>query len=325
MKMRARVVGFAAAVTLALACGGCFLGPAATGEFDRTLSVSGPVHLELHTGAGSVEVHSGGAGTVRIHAEVRVRSFFGEDPDHRLKEITDQPPVSQSGDVIRIGYEQAHLENVAISYTIETPETTDLQAGTGAGHVDIRGLAGTLDVTTGAGSVLIRDIRGDVTAHTGTGSIQLDSIHGSLRASTGAGTITAGEITGELRITTGAGSVTVRDSSGRISAHTGTGSVNVTRASADLRAETGMGHINVSGNPSAGSYWDLRSGVGSITLDVPSDASFRLNAHADSGRIDTQLPLVLEEGLGRHDVRGRIGSGAARVEVQTGAGTIHIL
>lgn len=325
MKMRARIVGFAAAIILALACGGCFLGPAATGEFDRTLTVSGPVHLELHTGAGSVEVRSGAAGTVRIHAEVRVRSFFGEDPDGRLKEIMDNPPVSQSGDLIRIGYEQARTENVAISYTIETPANTDLQSSTGAGHVDIRGLTGIVDITTGAGSVLIHDIQGNVTARTGSGGIQTDSIHGDLRASTGAGTITAGDVTGELRISTGAGSVNIHDSSGRISAHTGTGSVNVSRAAGDLRAETGMGHINVSGNPSAGSFWDLRSGMGSITLDVPSDASFRLNAHANSGRIDTQLPMVLEDGLGRHDVRGRIGSGAARVEVQTGAGTIHIL
>jgi DUF4097 and DUF4098 domain-containing protein YvlB len=61
-----------------------------------------------------------------------------------------------------------------------------------------------------------------------------------------------------------------------------------------------------------------------VTLELPSDASFRLNAHTLSGRIHTNFPLTMEEEISRRTLRGRVGDGGARVEVSTGSGSITI-
>ena len=41
------------------------------GTFDRTLSVSGPVDLEVLTHSGDVRIRAGSSGSVQIHGKVR--------------------------------------------------------------------------------------------------------------------------------------------------------------------------------------------------------------------------------------------------------------
>ena len=106
--------------------------------------------------------------------------------------------------------------------------------------------------------------------------------------------------------------------------HTGSGNIDISEAAADVRVGTGSGRVRVNGNPAPGKYWELVSSSGGVSLEVPSDASFRLYAHATSGRIQTSLPLLLEQEGGSHSLRGHLGSGAARVEISTHSGGIEI-
>ena len=53
------------------------------GTFDKTLTVNGPVDLEVLTHSGDVRVHPGSAGTVQIHGKIYVgdRWFGGKRED----------------------------------------------------------------------------------------------------------------------------------------------------------------------------------------------------------------------------------------------------
>ena len=67
------------------------------GSFDRTLSVSGKVQLDVETGSGSIEISPGASGSVEIHGVIKASGgFFSagsvsekirrieEDPDRRF-------------------------------------------------------------------------------------------------------------------------------------------------------------------------------------------------------------------------------------------------
>ena len=72
MKYRA-LLGICLGVA-ALSAGGCALdarGLRAEGAFDRTLSVSGSVELEAHTGSGTIRIQTGEPGVVRVRGRVR--------------------------------------------------------------------------------------------------------------------------------------------------------------------------------------------------------------------------------------------------------------
>jgi hypothetical protein len=313
----------AVALVAPLVLAGCMTGPAYTGSFDRTLSVDGPVHLELGNGSGSALIRSGESGQVRIHAEVRSRTTFWGSARQRLEEVTKNPPVEQQGNTVRIGTEGERLRFISIDYTISVPADTEVRASIGSGNLEIRGIQGPLQATTGSGRITAADIRQQAQVTSGSGSIQLRDIGGSVRVTTGSGTIELTGIHGDIRGGTGSGRIRLEDAPGRVSVHTGSGSISVTGASGDLRAGTGSGSITIEGNPAVNSYWELQTGSGSVNLRVPSNASFRLYARTGSGRIQTNIPLMIEE-QSRRELRARAGNGAARVDVRCSSGSIRV-
>lgn len=323
MPRKIRFVALAGVLGLALLATACGLGPSSTGQFDRTLAVTGPVHLEIQNGSGGVEVKAGATGEVRIHAEVRVSVWPWENPRRRVQEITSDPPIEQQGNIIRIGFYKLRMRMATISYTIAVPAETDLTAFVGSGGVEVHAIQGPLKLTTGSGGITAGDIRQDVQGTAGSGGITLTKIQGEVRATTGSGGMTLNQIQGDIRATIGSGGVTIDDPGGRVTARAGSGGVHIRGASGDLRVMAGSGDISVEGSPAPDSYWEVQTGSGSIDLGVPSDASFRLVAQASSGRIETRIPMVIEE-QSRREVRGRVGSGAARLELRTGSGSIQI-
>lgn len=323
MRGRAGWIALAMAAGLAILVSACTAMPAGSGSFERTLSVTGPVRLELQDGSGTVQINAGEAGQVRIRGEVRVLAWSLENAQRRVEEIVKNPTMQQQGNLIRVGSDTERMRSVTVSYTIVVPVETELQTTVGSGRLDVRGIQGPVKLTTGSGAINVENIREDVQATAGSGGIRLANVEGEIRATSGSGRITLNQIGGEIRAQTGSGGITVEEPGGRVTAKTGSGSVTVNGAAADLRASTGSGHLTIKGNPGPSSYWELHTGSGGVEIGVPASASFRLYARANSGRIETSIPMVVEE-RSKRELRARIGSGAARIEVHSGSGSIQI-
>ena len=311
-------------LVVALLSTGCMFGPAETGSFDKTLSVSGPIQLDLHNGSGHVEIRAGQASQVRIHGEYSIWAMAWSDGRSTGQEVQAHPPIEQQGSVIRVGYQSDRLSRVQITYTIDVPAETEVRAQVGSGSLDVSGVKGPAVLHTGSGRITVMDINGDLEAETGSGALNVTGVTGRLTATTGSGRIELNGIGGEIRTSTGSGSLHISRSAGRINGRTGSGSIEADGAADDLRLSTGSGSVRIQGNPSPGSFWQIHTNSGSVTLDVPSNASFRLHALAHSGRIESDLPVIMEEQMGRRELRGRIGSGSASVELDAGSGSIHI-
>src|SRR4029077_19846957 len=103
----------------ALTSAGCAMGPAASGSFDRTLSVSGPIRLELNNTSGDVSITGSGDGKVHIHGTARSSGRGFETPEKRLSDLLANPPIEQHGGTIRIGGEMRTLRNISGPCMIE--------------------------------------------------------------------------------------------------------------------------------------------------------------------------------------------------------------
>src|SRR5438445_9336706 len=193
-----------AGATLAL-CALPALG-AVHGEFERTLSVSGHVDLQVETGSGSIEVHRGGSNQIHVLGRISANEWFGGgNAEERVKKIESNPPIQQSGNDIRIGHiDDPELKhNISISYELVVPDTTQLRASSGSGSQTISGISGTLEANTGSGSLKLSNIGSGVRAHTGSGSIEIDGAKGSVYARTGSGSIHATDVGGGFERQTG--------------------------------------------------------------------------------------------------------------------------
>jgi len=271
----------ALAVALALAA---LPAVAAEATFVRTLTVNGPVELTVSTGAGSIHITQGPAGSIQIFG--RVHNFWGGDAS-LVQQIANRPPIEQTGGIVRIGQNQRPFHNIAIDYEIQAPANAFLDASTGAGSlfddgvgqnvrlhsgsgaIHANGLTGSFSLETGSGSIFASQSgEGDVRAQTGSGSIQLQSIHGGLHAQSGAGSIrVAGTPDAPWHIETGAGSIdfATGGASLDIDAESGFGSIRCDRSLSMKQSED---HHHLVGKLGGGGpVVRLESGAGSIHIN----------------------------------------------------------
>jgi hypothetical protein len=294
MTRTARLAAFGAALFIAQACGmsAAVLDQRAEGTFDRTLTVSGRVDLQVTTGSGRIEVRTGQTDRVEIHGRITASdwSFRGGklSPEERVKRLAANPPIEQTGNRIRVGrITDDDLRNVSVSYTLVVPAQTTLVSSTGSGSQEISGLSERLEVETGSGSIRVRDASSDVRASTGSGRIEV-----------------------------------FKNGKGDVDVSTGSGSIEVRGVHGGLRASTGSGSLQVQGEQT--SEWRLSTSSGSIHVDLAGKLAFDLDASSSSGSIDTAFPVTVSGKISRRELRGPVNGGGPLLHLRTSSGGIRI-
>jgi DUF4097 and DUF4098 domain-containing protein YvlB len=280
----------------------------AEGHFERTLTVSGAVNLELTTGSGEVIVKTGGSNQVEVHAKIRSSNdWWGGDADSAIRSVESNPPIVQSGSSIRIGFNlpEDAKRHVSIAYELTVPPDTTLQVNTGSGEISVQGVRATAKLHTGSGDIRAQDLGPQSRMETGSGSIHADAVAAPVYASTGSGSIQA-DLTG----------------SGDVDVHTGSGSVRIRGVNGGLRARTGSGELDADGNVKGS--WQLHTGSGNVRMALSSSGGFELNVHTGSGSIHSELPITVQGTFGRHELKGTVRGGGPEVEVSTGSGDVSI-
>ncbi len=277
----------------------------AEGTFSRTLSVTGPVQLEVETGSGEIDIRATESGSVHIEGRIRATWNFWDDgdADDRVRRVEQSPPIEQSGNDIHVG-RWPRPNNVRISYVVTVPRDTQLR------------------VRTGSGDVFVGDLQGPVFAEAGSGEIRIGHVGGDVRARTGSGDVEVLEGAGGVNVTTGSGDVRVKNAGPAGSqVSTGSGDVDVSGAAGPLRVRTGSGEIIVVGTPAAA--WELGTGSGDVSINTPATAAFEVDARNSSGDIDARSVVTTERST-RRTLRGTVRGGGPLVALSTGSGEIRI-
>jgi hypothetical protein len=281
-------------------------GFAAEKSFDRTLSVNGPVTLRVSTGSGYIHISPGSDSQVHIVGRVKSsNSWWGGSSDDAVNRVAGNPPISQAGNIIRVGdVGDDSMRHVTIDYEITTPANTMLTAESGSGDLKLSSMMGT------------------VRAHTGSGSIQADKLGAGSRLETGSGSIEATNLMGPTTLDTGSGEIRAQlGSAGDVNAETGSGSIKLSNVQGALKAETGSGSLEISGQPT--SPWKLETGSGDISLKV-GNAHFNLDAQTGSGSVKSDFPITTRLS-DKHHVSGTVNGGGPTIKAETGSGDIHIM
>jgi len=246
---------------------------AAEGSFHRVLQVSGPVHLDLTTGSGSVEVRTGNSNQVQVTGRIRATEWFEGNVEEKIKRLEANPPIQQSGNNIRIGHidDPELRHNISISYEVVVPAETDLKVQSGSGDQSVEGIRGPLEVSAGSGGLKISAIGDRVRAETGSGDIDIDRVKGNVHAKTGSGSIDANDIAGAFEADSGSGHITLQQTApGSVRVDTGSGGMELHGVRGSLEAKAGSGTIRADGDPTGA--WTVNTGSGEVQLKLPSDA-----------------------------------------------------
>jgi DUF4097 and DUF4098 domain-containing protein YvlB len=251
--------------------------------FERTLTVNGRLELTVSTGSGNIHLTRGSGS--QLHIVGRVKSNWGGS-DEKVHEIASNPPIEQTGNIVRIGARHENLNHISIDYEIEAPADAYLDAGSGSGNVTDDAVGENAKLNTGSGNIHATGLSGNFTVGTGSGDIYAE-----------------------------------QTGSGDVKAETGSGNIELRNVHGGLKAETGSGNIKVGGAPVGG--WKLETGSGNAELWV-GDAPLTLDAESGSGSIHTDREMLTQGSNDRHHVTGKLNGGGPTVRIETGSGDIRI-
>ena len=305
----------------------------AEGSFQRTLTVSGQPEVEVSAGSGGIEVRAGAGGRIEVHARVRAGDWGsgwfsrgGLSAEERVRRVEANPPIQQSGNVVRIGYfsNDDWRDGVSISYTLTIPATSNLVAKTGSGSVQIEGISGNAEAHSGSGSLTSRDLGSGFRASTGSGSITADGVKGAFHGSSGSGSIRATGVGGAIAARTASGSIDIAQTgSGHVEASSSSGSVRLRGVRGGLNASTSSGGLTIHGELAGD--WRISASSGSVNINLPQNQGFELDANSSSGSIEVDFPVTVTGKVGRRTLRGTAQGGGPMLHVRTSSGGISIL
>jgi len=149
---------------------------------------------------------------------------------------------------------------------------------------------GRVNLHTGDGSIRLANFKGEMDLQTGDGHQDIDSVDGTLRARAGDGRITAAGRFDVLELGTGDGRI-------------------------EARAQSGS---------SVTSSWNLHTGDGSVTLELPANFAADLDLHTSDGHITADIPVSVDGRLSEKNIHGKINGGGNLITVHTGDGSIRL-
>jgi Putative adhesin len=278
------------------------------GGFEKTLSVSGPVDLEVLTRSGDVTVRAGSSGSIFIRGKIYVSDhWMSGNRDADVHEIEQHPPIRQDGNSIHIDY--VNMRNISVDYEISVPADTVVHTRSGSGDQIIEGTRGNVDTQTGSGDVKLANLTGEIRLQTGSGNIRAHHISGAVRGGTGSGDVEIEEAAaGDIDLRAGSGNITARGIQGA------------------FRGETGSGDVTAEGTQTGS--WEIHTGSGNVHVRLPSNAAFDADISTSSGTVDVNEPIEMtvqgRVGDSHKQIHGKVHGGGPILRVRTGSGDIHI-
>jgi len=262
-----------------------------TARVEKRFTVTGTPDLSLVTFDGAIEVRAWDRSEVVVEIERR-----GVDKAE-LESI--EIKTDQSGDRISIEARKPPGRRAVIrlgpspsaKLVASVPQNCNVLARSGDGSITIERVRGKLELDTGDGSVRGSDLAGQLRAHTGDGSMKFESISGPVDIDTGDGGVSLSGKLPVVRLRTGDGSVLVRAEDGSVMSDD----------------------------------WEVRTGDGGVTIELPDLFSADLDASSGGGSVRLQdLSLTVDGEQSKRQVRGKIGPGGRLLKVRTGDGTVTI-
>ena len=284
---------------LAVAASGCVINVDADQVVvreEKQFKVGTGAEVTLDTFDGSIKVQSWDRPEVRVEIEKRgpdrevaaALEVRSSQEGNRVRVEAPAPKVVR--EFIGIG----NVSSPSVSFIVRLPENVQLTAITRDGAVDVERVKGTVNVRSGDGSIRANAVTGDVTMRTDDGALSLADVNG------------------------------------RLSLESGDGSVRVQGRFEILHVKTGDGAITIDAEDGSAmkADWDISTGDGAISLQVPRAFNAEVDASSRDGRVRSDIDGLTasnDDDDDRGTLRGRIGSGGHRVTLRSGDGSITVL
>jgi DUF4097 and DUF4098 domain-containing protein YvlB len=310
--------------------------------------------IQINNPRGDVSITASDEPTMGVQAH----ELAYANSDSEAKNIFDSEAahITVNGSAVEV--ESNGNDHGRVNLTVTVPRTAKVTVNSGKGDVTASGLGAGIDVTGGHGDTHLDAITGAVTMHFGSDKHDFSAhqINGDINATGNCNDVTLsevqghislnGEIDGEVHIETAGAQVSIHTpytdvqiaslpgdmtlDSDNLRVSDAKGTVHVVTRSKDIDLSEIYGDTDVTSSNGtisvepAGPYSvQAKNDKGDVELTLPPNASANVDGHTHNGDIVTDFGLTV---TGDEDktVTGKIGSGAAHIELSTSNGDLHI-
>jgi len=262
------------------------------GQTDTTIAVPAGASLSVNNFGGAIAVHGWSQNRVKVHAEHRSRG--------RIE-------VSLVGSTVMIKASSRHGAPSVVDFDITVPQSMALTLSGTYAEITVDGVQGPISAETVEGEIVVRGGKGIITLH----AIQ--------------GSVTLADATGRIEVNSVNEDVELANVSGQIKAETTNGDVTLTGVvSSSVEANTINGDVLYEGTITDGGSYSFSSHNGDMTVSVPEGANVTVTAATANGDIDASFTLPFTGTPGKRRYTFKLGSGSARMEVESFQGDIKL-
>lgn len=232
-------------------------------------------------------------------------------------------------------------EKVRVDYHILVPEETEIDLKTTSADIDIERIKNNIDLSTTSGDIRVEDVSGDIFISSTSGDvslwdifgcikirgtssdIELNDIEGDLKLDCTSGDVEIKNLKGDVEVSLTSGDLTLQRIDGDIDATSSSGDIEVFQKRGFLNLESISGNIKVKTNISKGYKYSVGTVSGDVYFYIPEATDAKVKLETVSGKIHTNLPLVLED-FSRKHLSGKLGSGESKIHIFTTSGDIKL-
>jgi DUF4097 and DUF4098 domain-containing protein YvlB len=266
---------------------------AAAQQIDTTVNVGRGQRLDVNAFGGEVTVQAWNRNAVRVQATTSERG---------------QVEVTSSATAVTVRSHGRHGPPSEIELRISAPPWI---------AVSLAGVHTNMKVEGARGPIAVETVEGEVDVSGGEGLISLRSVQGSVALRGGKGRISVYSVNEDVE---------VRNSSGEITAETVNGEITLQiNDAASVDASTVNGNIAYSGPIRSGGRYAYSTHNGDVTVTVPEGTSASVAVSTFSGEFESEFPVPLRGTRAGKGFNFTLGSGSARVTLESFQGTIQLV
>jgi Toastrack DUF4097 len=288
----------------------------------------GTVVVDIDFGSIEVGTNATGEVTVDVWRKVGRSSKSAEE-----KFLKDNPVTfSQDGDTVTISSKRKNKSSWSwigrnsneAKYKIAVPAKFNARLQTAGGGIEVDDLTGDVKSHTSGGGLHFARLNGPLNGETSGGGIHVKDCDGKIKINTSGGGIDVAGGSGSLAGDTSGGSVSVKEFHGPMHVETSGGGITIYGATGKVEGSTSGGSINAVLATPVSDIVKLETSGGGITLRVPGNAAFDLDAETSAGNVHSELPVVGAGKKERDHLKGPVNGGGKTVWLRTSAGSIHV-
>ena len=314
---------------LLLLLGGALTALATSQEIiSRHLDATAGGKLVVDVDFGTVEVT--GSGTDSKSVTIKAQRIVEIMDKVREKEFVAAAPITitQENNVITVRarsdrewtWNDDH-KRMEARYTVQVPNNFTADLHTGGGAINVTDLTGKVQANTAGGRLNFNRVHGSTDGKTSGGAVSLIDCDGALKIETAGGKIIARGGKGTLDAETAGGHMAIRNFAGQVDIASNGGQLILNQITGPITAKTGGGQINAT--LSTATDVKLETNAGAISVAIPSNAGFDVDAQSGIGGVSTDLPVSGDRNS-RQALIGALNGGGKKLFLRTGAGHISI-